>query len=113
MTTASLPVQRQLDAYNAHDLEAFCAEYAEDVQLFSPPSTQALIVGKAALAAHYSTQRFSLPHLHAELVHRIVMGNIVVDHERITGLRTEAFDAVVVFEVNGLLITRVWVFNPA
>jgi len=47
------PVQRQLDAYNAKDLEYFVAQYTDDVQVFRPPETEAVISGKPALAEHY------------------------------------------------------------
>ena len=31
-------MQRQLDAYNAHDLQRFVAEYTDDIQVFRPPA---------------------------------------------------------------------------
>ena len=108
-----LPVQRQLDAYNARDLARFVACYADEVQLFRPPAGEPWMVGKAALAAHYAANRFNLPQLHAELVNRMVLGNKVVDHERISGVRDEPFDAAVVFEVKDALITKVWFFDAA
>ena len=108
-----LPVQRQLDAYNAHDLERFVACYADEVQLFRPPAGEPWMVGKAALAAHYAANRFNLPQLHAELVNRRVLGNKVMDHERISGVRDEPFDAALVFEVKGALITKVRFFDAA
>ena len=110
--TPDLPVQRQQGAYNARDLAAFVDCYAQDVQLFRPPEPQPAMVGKAELAAHYATKRFNLPHLHAKLLNRMVLGNKVVDHERITGVRAEPFEAAVVFEVAEGLITKVWFFNP-
>jgi hypothetical protein len=43
-TTAPSPaeavVQQQLNAYNARDIDALLATYAEDAQLFEHPSTQ-------------------------------------------------------------------------
>ncbi len=106
-----LPVQRQLDAYNARDLARFVAEYADDVQLFRPPAAQPVIAGKAAMAEHYATKRFNLPGLHAALVNRMVLGNKVIDHERITGIGDVPVDAAVVFEVNAMgLIGKVWFF---
>ncbi len=107
-----LPVQRQLDAYNARDLARFVAEYADDVVLFRPPQAEPVIVGKAAMAEHYATKRFHLPGLHAALVKRMVVGNKVIDHERISGIGDAAVDAAVVFEVNPQgLICKVWFFG--
>ena len=123
MLNAERPVQGQLDAYNARDLARFVACYADDVQLFRPPAAEPVMVGKAALSAHYEANRFNLPLLHAELVNRMVLGNKVVDHERISGVREEPFDAAVVFEVrfevksevesevSRALISKVWFFN--
>ena len=106
------PVQRQLDAYNARDLERFVAEYSEGVRIFRPPAPEPVIVGKAALAAYYATNRFNLPKLHADVVNRIVLGNKVVDHERIIGVReTGAFEAVAIYEVVDGRIDSVWFFN--
>ncbi len=106
-----LPVQRQLDAYNARDLERFMAQYASDVQIFRPPQTAPTLSGAVAMAEHYAAHRFNLPQLHAELINRMVLGNKVVDHERITGVRPEPFDAAAVYEVDGELITKVWFFG--
>ena len=110
---AELPVQRQLDAYNDRDLARFTACYADDVQLFRPPATEPVMRGKAAMAAQYAAKRFHLPALHAELVNRMVLGDKVVDHERVSGVREEPFEAAVVYQVQGALITHVWFFEAA
>ncbi len=108
---AELPVQRQLDAYNARDLDRFVAEYADDVEVFRPPATEPVLAGKSALWAHYAAHRFNLPGLHAELVSRIVMGNKVIDHERIVGVGDGAMEAAAVYEVVGGRIRTVWFFD--
>ena len=104
------PVQRQLDAYNAHDLERFVAEYTDDIQVFRSPAAEPVLSGKQAFAAHYAKNRFTLPNLHAEVVNRIVSGDTVVDHERITGLGEGVVEAVAVYKVSGGLISTVWFF---
>jgi hypothetical protein len=82
MTAAESVVQRQLDAYNARDLQRFVACYAEQVRVYRPPAAEPVLAGRDALAAHYAANRFHLPGLHAELVARLVMGNKVIDQER-------------------------------
>jgi hypothetical protein len=104
------PVQRQLEAYNARDLERFVAEYSDDIQVFLPPATEPLLSGKKAFAEHYRLHRFTLPDLHAEVVQRIVSGNTVVDHERVTGLEAGVVEAVAVYRVEEGLITTVWFY---
>jgi len=112
LVNAALPVQRQLDAYNAHDLERFVAEYTDNVRVFRPPGTEPVLSGKAAFAAHYAANRFNLPKLHAEVVNRIVCGNKVIDHERITGLEEQTLEAVAVYEVIDGRIRTVWFYYP-
>lgn len=100
--------QRQLDAYNARDLERFVAQYTDDVEVYRLPSTEPVLVGKAAFAEHYRTQRFHLPNLHAELVNRMVFGNKVIDHERVTGLGAETQEVAAIYEVTPQGIGKVW-----
>jgi uncharacterized protein (TIGR02246 family) len=80
--TPDAVVQRQLDAYNAHDLDGWLATYAPDAQQFELPG-KLLASGHAQIRSRM-VERFTEPDLHARLVHRLVMGHIVVDHEVIT-----------------------------
>jgi putative hydrolase of HD superfamily len=75
-------VQRQLDAYNDRNLEAWLATYAMDARQFEFPATL-LASGHAEIRAR-TVPRFKEPNLHARLLKRAVMGNIVVDHEEVT-----------------------------
>jgi hypothetical protein len=105
------PVRRQLDAYNARDLEGFIAQYSEEIRIFRPPAPEPVIAGKAALAAYYATNRFNLPDLHADVVNRMILGNKVVDHELIAGVREGTFEVVAVYEVIDGRISSVWFFS--
>ncbi|HSW82906.1 MAG TPA: hypothetical protein VLH12_05490, partial [Usitatibacter sp.] len=53
------------------------------------------------------------PNLHAEILSRIVMGNKVIDHERVSGIGEKPLEAVAVYEVADGLIKTVWFFYPA
>ena len=75
-------IQRQLDAYNARDIETLLATYAADARQYEHPGTL-LATGTDAIRTRM-TQRFLEPNLHARLIQRAVMGNIVVDHELVT-----------------------------
>lgn len=100
--------QRQLDAYNARDLEAFIREYTEDVLVCRLPGSEPILSGKAAFAEHYRKNRFNLPSLHAELVNRMVLGNKVIDHERVSGVGAEPMEVAAIYEVTPSGISRVW-----
>lgn len=102
-------VQAQLDAYNAKDIDAFLATYAEDAQIFEHPASL-LASGSAQLRERYAA-RFKEPNLHAVIVTRMVMGDIVIDHERVTRSFPEGpglLDAVAIYEVRDGKIAKVW-----
>ncbi|MCH1929741.1 nuclear transport factor 2 family protein [Shewanella sp. A25] len=103
-------VQAQLEAYNNHDLAAFIPLFSDDVCIYRPPATEPVIRGKQAFSEFYRNERFNLPNLHAKIMNRMVVGNKVVDHERITGLKDEPFEVMVVFEVKDGLIQNMWSF---
>ncbi len=107
-------VRRQLDAYNARDIEAFLATYAADARLFEHPATL-LAAGTAQLRERY-TARFQESNLHAVIAGRIVMGSVVIDHEKITRTFPEGTgtsEAVVIYEVQAGRIAQVWLIGGA
>ncbi len=105
--------QEQLDAYNARDLARFMACYADGIKLYRPPAAEPFLDGKPAMAAHYAAHRFNNPALHAELCGRLVVGNKVFDHERIHGVREQAFEVVAAYEVRDGLIVSGFFFDAA
>jgi hypothetical protein len=75
-------VQKQLDAYNARDIDALLAAYALDAQQYAHPG-QLIAEGHDEIRARMSI-RFQETNLHAQLLKRVVMGHIVIDHEIVT-----------------------------
>ena len=100
--------QRQLDAYNARDLERFLAEYTDSIAVYRLSESMPFLVGKAAVSEHYRTKRFNLPSLHAELVNRMVFGNKVIDQERVTGVQPTPMEVAAIYEVTPNGISKVW-----
>lgn len=100
--------QQQLNAYNARDIDAFLAPYAEDVELYTFPN-KLNTKGKSEMRKQYAQMFANTPDLHCELVNRIVNGNTVIDHERITGFsKGKAFEAVAVYKIEGDKIKKVY-----
>jgi len=102
-------VQQQLDAYNAHDLDALLATYAENAQLFEHPATL-LASGHSQLRARFAL-RFQESNLHAGLINRIVMDRFVVDHERVTRTFPEGpgtIELIATYEVVDGKIINAW-----
>lgn len=79
---AAAVVQRQLDAYNAKDMEAWLATYSAQAEQFLLHSER-IAHGHEEMRERMRL-RFAEPDLHAQLVSRLVMGYIVVDLEQIT-----------------------------
>ena len=102
-------VKKQLDAYNAKDLEAFMSVWAEDAQYFAHPST--LLANGAAAIRERHVVRFQEPNLHGELISRVVLGSTVVDHERVSRTFPEGpatVEVVAIYEVAGEKIAKAW-----
>jgi hypothetical protein len=98
-------VQRQLDAYNARDLDALLATYAPDARQYELPG-KLLATGHAEMRPRFAV-RFQEPDLHARLLQRAVMGNIVIDHETVSRNFPEGrgkVDLVAIYEVADGLI---------
>ncbi len=108
-TEPELVVQRQLDAFNARDLDTLLTIYAENAEMFEHPS-KLLASGSAQLRERFSV-RFKERDLHALLRRRIVMGNIVVDHEEVTRNFPEGkgtLELIMIYEVQRGRIVRAW-----
>lgn len=101
-------VQVQLEAYNARNLEAFLAAYADDAELYAFPATLQT-KGKAAMRTRYAA-RFADALLHAVVVKRIVMGGTVIDHERVRVTLAGGpgvMEAIAIYEVQAGRIVKV------
>ena len=79
--TASELAQRQLDAYNSADIDAFCACYAEDVVVLDADGN-ATMTGLGEFRERYAALFARFKNVRAELVARLACGAHAVDHER-------------------------------
>ena len=76
-------VQRQLEAYNARDLEAFAGTYSDDV-LITSGDGKVLVLGKEGLRERYR-KVFAKP-AQCRVVERTTEGEgIVLEHEVVDG----------------------------
>ncbi|MGZ6793516.1 MAG: nuclear transport factor 2 family protein [Mycobacteriales bacterium] len=80
--TAEELVDRQVDAYNRHDLEAFLACYAREVTVRGPDGSVTLD-GIEAIGSQYGGWFTSLPELRVEVRGRLTSGSWVVDEEHV------------------------------
>ncbi|MDP3857177.1 MAG: nuclear transport factor 2 family protein [Stagnimonas sp.] len=107
MSPAEAVVQRQLEAYNARDVEALLATYAPDAEQYELHGAQ-LARGHAEMRPRFLA-RFAEPDLHARLLRRTVMGGWVIDHERIARNFPEgrgSLEMLCIYEVEAGLIRK-------
>ena len=103
------PVQKQLEAYNARDIDAFMEWWADDCQCFLFPD-QPLARGTVEIRARY-VARFEEPNLHAEILARMIVGNLVIDHEHITRTFPNGpgeIDTIAMYEIDDGKIVKAW-----
>lgn len=102
-------VQAQLDAYNAHDVDALVGIYADNAQQFQHPDTP-LASGSEQLRTRYAA-RFAASRPQARLLNRIVMGDTVIDHERVDSWTEQgpgSMELVAMYEVREARIAKAW-----
>jgi len=113
-TSPQVVVQRQLDAYNDKNLQAWLATYAPEAQQFELGG-KLLASGHAQIGAR-TALRFEEPHLHARLLSRTVLGSVVIDHEDIRRTFPEGpgqVEVVCVYVVErGLIQSASFSFGP-
>ena len=106
-------VQRSLETFNDHDLDAFLPLFAEDVVILDLRDGHEILRGMEAFRDRYARAFAEDPEIHADLLGRIVMGRLVVDHESLRRAPDRpAEQALVIYEVDGGLITRMWFVEP-
>lgn len=98
--------QRQLNAYNLKNIDAFLEPYADDVEVYQYPNT-IQYKGKATMKETYSQMFKNTPNLHCELVGRIVQGNIVIDKERVQ-YGDQIVEAVAIYHIENGKIAKVY-----
>jgi imidazolonepropionase-like amidohydrolase len=98
--------QRQLNAYNFRNIDAFLEPYAEDVEVYNFPD-KLLYKGKEEMRKHYSKMFENTPGLHCELQERIVQGNVVIDKERVQ-FTNKTIEAVAMYHIENNKIKKVY-----
>jgi imidazolonepropionase-like amidohydrolase len=99
-------VQRQLNAYNARNLDAFMDTYAADIELYEFPA-RLLSKGKEEMRKQYAFLK-NVPQLHCEIKERIVQGNTIIDKESVTGFGAKPVEATAIYQVENGKIKKVY-----
>ena len=104
--TPSALAQRQLNAYNLRNIDAFLEPYADDVEVYNYPN-DLRFKGKETMRKGYSKIFDNTPNLHCELLGRIVQGNIVIDKEKVR-FGDKVMEAIAIYHVENDKIKKVY-----
>jgi hypothetical protein len=101
-------VERQIELFNAHDLEGFLALFADELEVFEIPGATAP-TGKARFRELYMERFKANPDLHASAQAQMVSGEFVIQKEKIKGRAgKEPLVAVTIYQVKAGKIVRMW-----
>jgi hypothetical protein len=102
-------VQKQVEAYNSRDIEAFLSFYSEDVKIYTFPN-KLETDGKSAMRESYASFFKNAKVLDCKIVKRIVRKNKVIDEELVKYNDTE-FGGVAIYEIEKGKIVKVTFFE--
>jgi|APTNR8051073442_1049403.scaffolds.fasta_scaffold09882_4 hypothetical protein len=108
MVNANIEIaQGQLDAYNAQNLDAHVAFFAEDMSISNlreAPNLSGIAAYRERMAGVFA----QFPDNKVELLNRIVLGNKVLDHEKvIRSPDATPFEVVAVYSIENGKIANV------
>jgi hypothetical protein len=108
MTNPNIDIaQKQLDAYNAQDLDTYVSFFATNC-VVSGLNGNPTETSRGAIKARYAKAFAQFPENKAVLKNRIAVGNTVVDHELV--IRSpggEQFEIIAIYTFKDGLIARV------
>ncbi len=98
-------VNKQLEAYNKRDIDAFVETYTNNVKLYTFPNNL-ITEGHDAIRKQYASMFNKTSDLNAQIVNRMVLGNKIIDKEMVTA-NGNIFYAIAIYEVKNEKISKV------
>ena len=106
--TPELLVQKQVDAYNAHDLDAFVACHGAAIEFRTMDGKVNPEKGLAALRRGYEDLFKRFPKLKVTVLKRISQGPFVIDQQQAEGMGPKPITVTAIYETSQGKIIRVW-----
>lgn len=107
MSASAELIQRQLDAYNNQNIDAFLACYADDAVL-ATFNGEVTFKGIAAIRKRHEDMFYEFPKNRAKLANRIDLGSTVIDHEQVErGPGGDRFEVAAIYTIRDGKIARV------
>ena len=107
-SNAEILIQKQLDAFNQRDVDAFMNTFAEKVKVYEFPNTL-LYDHIEEMGSQYGRMFARTPDLNSKLLNRITLGETVIDHQKITINPNEApIEVIIIYIINNKKISEVF-----
>jgi hypothetical protein len=100
-------VNRQLDAYNRRDIDAFCRLFHPDAVTGDLESGEMSIRGIDAIRAFYGARFADNPAIHCVVHGRMEIGEYAIDRETVTGVAGGPLEILAIYEVRDGLIRSI------
>jgi putative hydrolase of HD superfamily len=100
-------VQTQLDAYNAHDIDAFMATFSPTIQTMRFPTNEVLDKSAEEVRTGFA-QYFQEARPHSEVSQRMTQGRFVIDYEMGHDDKRGNWTAIAIYEVVDGVIQNLW-----
>jgi hypothetical protein len=103
-------VLRQIDAYNARDVNAFLALYSTDAEIIRLPDREAYLRGHEQMRARYGKMFADSPELICKVDSSWATDSFVALREKVSGMngRKGEVDCLAIYQVENGLIRRLW-----
>jgi hypothetical protein len=102
--------QANIEAYNAHDVEALMATFSPSAT-FGQLGGRILLDGRGPMQGYYTQLFQAQPTLRCEVRQRTVIGQFVVELQEISGEGQPGMQAMMISEVREGKILKVW-YSP-
>ena len=100
--------QKQMDAYNQRDVEAFLSMYSDNIKVFNFPN-ELLFEGKEKMRERYNNSFNNTPDLHSTLISRSILENTVIDQEYIIIDKNQpAIEMIVIYKIQDQHIVEMY-----
>lgn len=103
-------VQKQVEAYNSRDIDAFMTTYIEEASIYNFPNTLRY-ENKEAMRPYYEKKFKEEPNLNCEIKQRIVYQNKVIDEEYVT-YKDKSVRVASIYEIENGKIAKVTFIRP-
>lgn len=101
-------IQKQVDAYNAHDLDAFVACFGKDIEFRTMDGNVNPEKGTVALRKGYADLFKRFPELRVKVLKRIRQGAYVIDQQQAEGMGPNPVTVTAIYQIDQDKIIRVW-----